>query len=51
MRIIKEQKIQIVSQNLELNCTYIIAVRKKESEKIHQIFDGIYGLNILKLNV
>lgn len=51
MRIIKEQNIQIVNQNLELNCTYIIAVRKKESEKIHQIFDGIYGLNILKLNV
>lgn len=51
MRIIKEQNIQIVNQNLELNCTYIIAVRKKESEKTHQIFDGIYGLSILKLDV
>ena len=51
MRIIKEQKIQIVSQNLELNCTYIIAIRKKESEKTHQIFAGIYGLSILKLDV
>lgn len=51
MRIIKEQNIQIVNQNLELNCTYIIAVRKKESEKTHQIFAGIYGLSILKLDV
>lgn len=51
MRIIKEQNIQIVNQNLELNCTYIIAVRKKESEKTHQIFTGIYGLSILKLDV
>lgn len=51
MRIIKEQNIQIVNQNLELNCTYIIAVRKKELEKTHQIFDGIYGLSILKLDV
>lgn len=51
MRIIKEQNIQIVNQNLELNCTYIIAIRKKESEKTHQIFDGIYGLSILKLDV
>ncbi len=51
MRIIKEQNIQIVNQNLELNCTYIIAIRKKESEKTHQIFAGIYGLSILKLDV
>ena len=51
MRIIKEQNIQIVNQNLELNCTYIIAVRKKESEKTHQIFADIYGLSILKLDV
>ena len=51
MRIIKEQNIQIVNQNLELNCTYIIAIRKKESEKTHQIFADIYGLSILKLDV
>ena len=51
MRIIKEQNIQIVNQNLELNCSYIIAIRKKESEKTHQIFAGIYGLSILKLDV
>ena len=51
MRIIKEKKIQIEDQILELNCTYVLSIRKKESDKVRQIFDGIYGLSIEQLEV
>lgn len=51
MRIIKEKNIQIQDQILELNCTYVISIRKKEADKIRQIFDGVYGLSIYQLDV
>lgn len=38
MRIIKEQNLKIEQQKLNLSCTYIIAVRKKNATKVQQLF-------------
>ena len=46
MRIIKEKSINITSQQLELNCTYIISVRKKEAASIFSIFTNLYKVEI-----
>ena len=49
MRIVKEKNLKILTQKLEEDCEYQIAVRKKESEVIFEIFDNLYKLNIKKL--
>ena len=49
MRIVKERNLNIVSQQLELDCTYIISVRKKEAAKIFEIFNNLYKVEIKEL--
>lgn len=49
MRVIKEHQLNIIDQKLELNCQILIAVRKKETEKIKLIFESIYEVSI-KIN-
>ena len=51
MKIIKDNSISIQTQKLEMDCEIVISVRKSESEKIFQIFDAIYKLNICQLEV
>ncbi|MGJ8735905.1 IMPACT family protein [Zobellia laminariae] len=46
MRVIKQKNLEIISQKMEMNCELIIAVRKRDSEQIKDIFVGIYGLDI-----
>lgn len=46
MRIIKEKNLNITSQQLELDCTYIISVRKKEAASIFSIFTNLYKVEI-----
>ena len=46
MRIIKDEKISINNQKLELNCEFIISIRKKEAEKVFEIFDNTYKVAI-----
>ncbi len=48
MRIIKEEEINIISQQMELNCTIEISVRKKESKRVYGIFENTYKVNINK---
>lgn len=48
-RIIKERQLQIVNQKLELDCEYVISVRKNDADSIFEIFDNIYQLSIKKL--
>jgi uncharacterized YigZ family protein len=50
MRIIKERNIEIVSQKLEIDCQYIISVRKKEASTIFEIFDNLYKVAIKLLD-
>jgi hypothetical protein len=46
MRIIKEKKLVLTKQVLELNCQFFIAVRENEAENIQEKFEGIYGIEI-----
>ncbi|WP_446050647.1 IMPACT family protein [Zobellia laminariae] len=46
MRVIKQKNLEIISQKMEMNCELIIAVRKRDSEQIKDIFVGIYGVDI-----
>ncbi|WP_075340943.1 IMPACT family protein [Tenacibaculum agarivorans] len=45
-RIIKERNITIVTQKLELNCQYIISVRKKESTAVFEAFTTLFKVKI-----
>ena len=49
LRILKEKNIEIIQQKLELNCEYIIAVRKKESKSILEFFKNFHKVEIKAL--
>lgn len=49
MRIIKDEDLKIISQKMELNCEITLSVRKKEAEKIFQLFENTYKVNIKKV--
>lgn len=46
MRIIKEENIEIVHQKMELDCELLIAVRKKNAQKIFDVFDNTFKVSI-----
>lgn len=48
-RIIKERKIQIINQKLEVACAYTISVRKKEAATIFEIFDALFKVDVKKV--
>lgn len=48
-RIIKERKITIINQKLELACEYTISIRKKEAKTIFEIFDTLFKVEIIDL--
>ncbi|MEZ4779628.1 MAG: YigZ family protein [Flavobacteriaceae bacterium] len=48
MRMIKDENLEIVSQKLEMQCELNIAVRKKEAEKIFELFKNTYKIAIKK---
>lgn len=49
MRTIKEQDLKITNQNMALDCEIDIAVRKKDAERIYELFDSIYKVEIKNL--
>jgi uncharacterized YigZ family protein len=46
MRIIKEKNLDIINQNLELNCQMTISVRKKDSNLVFEIFKNAFEVSI-----
>ncbi|MBL4663248.1 MAG: YigZ family protein [Flavobacteriaceae bacterium] len=48
MRIIKDENLQIVKQHMELSCEIEISVRKKDSERIFELFNNTYKVAIKK---
>ena len=50
MRVIKEKQLKIVDQKLALDCQIQISVRKKESEKIYEIFENLFEIEITELS-
>jgi len=49
MRIIKEHNLNVIDQQLALDCKIFISVRKKESETIFEKFSGVYKVDIKKI--
>ena len=47
MRVIKEKKLEIINQKLELSCSVTIAVRKKYAQSTFILFDVMYGVNVI----
>ncbi len=50
MRIIKEKQLEIHSQKMEDNCELLIVTRKKNAERIFDIFDALFEISISKLD-
>ena len=48
MRIVKDQNLNIINQKLELDCEYTISVRKKDADRIFEIFNTTYKVSIKK---
>ncbi len=46
MRIIKENKIKITNQKMELDCEIEISIRKKEANRIFEILDSMFEIDI-----
>ncbi len=49
MQVIKKNNLNVIDQNLELDCKIFIAVRKKDAENIFEKFDNTYKVEISKL--
>ena len=45
-QIIKKNQLEILSQKLELECEYIIAVRKKEADNVLKILESLFKVNV-----
>jgi uncharacterized YigZ family protein len=50
MRIIKEKKLKIKNQTLEMDCKIEISVRKKDAKSIFEAFNRLFGIDIKKYN-
>ncbi|MFI2743438.1 IMPACT family protein [Zhouia sp. PK063] len=50
MRIIKEKNLDIIHQDLSLNCKITFCIRKSEANQVHEIFDHLYKVDIKKLD-
>ena len=46
MRLIKENNLEILQQELGMDCTIYISVRKKDAEEIFGKFDAVYKVSI-----
>ena len=48
MRIIKDEKLRIVSQEMQLSCEITMDIRQKDYSRVFQIFSDTYKVNIKK---
>jgi putative IMPACT (imprinted ancient) family translation regulator len=46
MRLAKEYDLDILSQDLKLNCKFKISVRKKDFEAVYKKFDSVFGFQV-----
>ncbi len=50
MRIIKEKNLNVISQQLEIDCKIILSIRKSKAEEIEGVFDSIYEVSIQQID-
>lgn len=48
-RVVKERNLNITAQKLEMNCEYVISVRKKDAQTIFDIFNNLFKVEIKEL--
>lgn len=49
MRIIKENNLEILEQKMNLNCSFLIAVRKRNAVKIERFFNDLRCLKVQEI--
>lgn len=49
MRVIKEKKLQVISQKMELNCEIEFSTRKKNEEEITTVFESLFEVSLTQL--
>lgn len=49
MRVIKEHDIAIVNQNSAMQCELIIAIRKKNAEKVKEVFGALHHVSLKEI--
>lgn len=49
MRVIKEKNLNVLQQEMNLDCKFIISVRRSEADTIFEILNGIHKLEVHKL--
>lgn len=50
MRIIKEKKLNMVNQKLEMDCQITISVRKRDAPSVFETFNHLFEIDITSLN-
>jgi len=50
MRIVKDQDLNLIQQKMELNCEFLISVRKKNADKVKQLFFDLRCVKIKEIN-
>lgn len=46
MRLVKEYDLEIIDQELKIDCKFKIGVRKKDFDKIYKKFDAVFGFEV-----
>ena len=46
MRIIKEKRLEVISQNMEMRCLIEIATRKKNAEQVLESFQSLHEVHL-----
>ncbi|MCD8410554.1 IMPACT family protein [Tenacibaculum finnmarkense] len=49
-RVVKEKNLNITAQKLEMDCEYIISVRKKDAQIVFDIFDNLFKVSIKRMD-
>lgn len=49
MRIVKQHKLEIISQNMELDCSLVLGVPKKQEDNIGPLFESHFGILVKAL--
>ena len=49
MRIIKDEKLNIIQQKMELDCEFILSIRKKEASRIFELFNSTYKVSVKRI--
>ena len=50
MRVIKQNSIEMIKQDMSMECTIEISVKLIDADQVENIFKSIHGVSILKLD-